>query len=141
MLKQLARAILVIAAVVAAGFLATPARASILGGCVGPFETGVSLAVGWVDVGVMLGASDPEPPALFFVTGPDGAQVEYANGIGLTPPTDLMPVWLAPVSGAGEYQISVGADQSCTIAVELPANLSAEIISAWIAQSAPVTKR
>ena len=83
------------------------AQASIRAGCAGTIETGRSDAVGWIDANVMLQLGEAEVPSRFIVTAPDGSVVEHIDGAGLTPPDEVMPVWLAPVSGPGEYVLKV----------------------------------
>lgn len=83
------------------------AQASIRAGCAGTIETGRSDAVGWIDANVMLQLGDAQVPSHFVVTAPDGSTDEYIEGVGLTPPDVVMPVWLAPVNGPGEYVLEV----------------------------------
>jgi hypothetical protein len=83
------------------------AQASIRAGCAGTIETGRSDAVGWIDANVMLQLGEAQTPGRFIVTAPDGSVVEHINGAGLTPPNEVMPVWLSPVSGPGEYVLEV----------------------------------
>ena len=83
------------------------AQASIRAGCAGTIETGRSDAVGWIDANVMLQLGEAQVPSRFIVTAPDGSVVEHIDGAGLTPPDEVMPFWLAPVSGPGEYVLEV----------------------------------
>ena len=94
-----------------------PAQASIQGGCAGTAETGYGNAVGWVDLNTMLQLGDEaETPELFSVISPDGTQVDYHRGEGLMAPTPSMPIWLAQVSGAGDYTIIIdGYDCVATV--------------------------
>ena len=82
-------------------------QASIRAGCAGTIETGRSDAVGWIDANVMLQLGEAQTPGRFIVTAPDGSVVEHIDGAGLTPPDEVMPVWLSPVSGPGEYMLEV----------------------------------
>ena len=125
--------------------LGTPSRAqaSILAGCVGTDDTAVPGVVGWVDVGVMLGTADPEPPTSMRVIAPDGTEVEYANGIGLTPPTEFMPIWFAPAPIPGEYRLVVNQGEECVAGVDAgdtTAIIGEELTHQWIALSAPVKR-
>ena len=94
-----------------------PAQASIQGGCAGTAETGYVNAVGWVDLNTMLQlGEEAETPELFSVIAPDGTQVDYHRGEGLMAPTPSMPIWLAQVSGAGDYTIIIdGYDCVATV--------------------------
>jgi hypothetical protein len=123
---------------------AEPVRGSILTGCVGTNATGVSDAIGWVDVGVMLTAADPEPPASLHVVAPDGSEVEYRDGAGLTPPTETMPIWFAPALMSGEYRLVINGSEACTafIGAEENASISIEqLVIDWEARSAPIRDR
>jgi hypothetical protein len=91
------------------------AHASILSGCVAPEDAGVTHVVGWVDVGVMLGMAEPEPPHSMRVTAPDGSELDYRDGVGLTPPTDSLPIWFAPAVLDGPYEITINGEEHCTI--------------------------
>lgn len=113
-----------------------PARASIIAGCVGPTETGVQLAVGWVDVGVMLNTEVPTPPNSLRVTAPDGKVVEYQGGEGLVAPNEFMPVWFAPVSIAGDYKLLVDEEFECMVTVE--GGSDDAIKTDWEPRSAPI---
>lgn len=96
----------------------TPAQASIRGGCAGTAETGYGNAVGWVDLNTMLQlGEEAETPELFSVISPDGTQVDYRRGEGLVAPTPSMPIWLAQVSGAGDYTIIIDG-YDCVATVE-----------------------
>jgi len=55
----------------------------------------------------MLQLGEAQTPGRFIVTAPDGSVVEHIDGAGLTPPDEVMPVWLSPVSGPGEYVLEV----------------------------------
>ena len=92
------------------------ARASILAGCVGTDDTAVPGAVGWVDVGVMLGTEAARAPGLTTVVAPDGTATNFLNGDGLIPPTDEMPIWFAPVNQLGDYAVTTDGDE-CTVTV------------------------
>ncbi len=92
---------------VATSLPVSTAQASIRAGCAGTIETGRSDAVGWIDANVMLQLGEAQTPGRFIVTAPDGSVVEHINGAGLTPPNGVMPVWLSPVSGPGEYVLEV----------------------------------
>lgn len=89
------------------------AYATVPSGCVGTFETGVANAVGWIDVGVMLGNGQASAPERFIVEAPDGTVKTYFNGDGLTPPTDIMPIWFASADQFGNYTVKVDG-QVCT---------------------------
>jgi hypothetical protein len=105
-----------IALAISASFIAqivvTPgaARASILAGCVGTDDTAVPGVVGRVDVGVMLGTEAAQAPGLTTVVAPDGTTTSYRDGDGLIPPTDVMPIWFAPVGQLGDYVITTDGD-------------------------------
>lgn len=92
---------------VATSLPVSAAQASIRAGCAGTIETGRSDAVGWIDVNVMLQLDEAQVPGHFAVTSPDGSTQEYIGGVDLIPPDEVMPVWLAPVSGPGEYVLEV----------------------------------
>jgi hypothetical protein len=118
----------------------TTARASILGGCAGTYDTGVPGAVGWVDGGVMLGLEAARPPSSFKVVGPDGTRTTYTDGAGLIPPTDSMPLWFAPVDQLGDYTVTID-DEVCIVTVTdlaaAPTHDDEVEISSWTAHSAP----
>lgn len=86
------------------------AYATVPGGCVGTFETSLVNAVGWIDVGVMLGNEQATAPARFVVEAPDGAVTTYLNGDGLTPPTNVLPIWFAPADQLGDYRVIVDGE-------------------------------
>lgn len=106
-----------------------PAQASIQGGCAGTAETGYGNAVGWVDLNTMLQlGEEAETPELFSVIAPDGTQVDYHRGEGLMPPTPSMPIWLAQVSGAGDYTIVIdGFDCVATVDPDSASGLLATV--------------
>ena len=122
-----------------------PARGSVLSGCVAPEDAGVSGLVGWVDVGVMLGVADPEPPVSLQVTAPDGSVVDYRNGVGLAAPTDTLPIWFAPAPMEGDYELLIDGGERCTVSVhsgsDSPPTVVDEIELDWVPRSAPVSKR
>jgi hypothetical protein len=117
-------------------------RASVLSGCVSPEDAGVNNLVGWVDVGVMLGMADPEPPASFQVTDPNGSVIEYHNGFGLITPTDVLPIWFAPAELVGTYELVINGEERCEIVVsdrsDALTSIADEINLDWTPQSAPV---
>ena len=121
------------------------AQASILSGCVAPEDAGVSHLVGWVDVGVMLGVADPEPPVSLQVTAPDGSVVDYRNGVGLTAPTDTLPIWFAPAPMEGDYELLIDGGERCTVSVHSGSNSPPTVVDEidldWVPRSAPVSKR
>lgn len=121
------------------------ARAEILSGCVAPEDVGVSHVVGWVDVGVMLGMADPEPPASLQVTAPDGSVANYSDGVGLLVRTDVLPIWFAPAPLVGDYELVIDGGERCTISIGDAINRSVpatdEIELDWVPRSAPVSKR
>ena len=121
--------------------LPLPARAEILSGCAGTYDTGVPGAVGWVDGGVMLGLEAARPPGSFEVVGPDGTRTAYTDGAGLIPPTDSMPLWFAPVDELGDYTVTID-DEVCIVSVTdlaaTPKQGDAIEISGWFAHSAPM---
>lgn len=121
----------------------TSARASVLSGCVAPEDAGVTHLVGWVDVGVMLGMADPEPPATLQVTDPNGEVVEYRDGLGLIPPTDVLPIWFAPAEIDGTYELVINGEERCEIVVsdgsDVLTSIAEEINLDWTPQSAPVS--
>lgn len=88
----------------------TSAGASVRSGCVAPEDAGVTHLVGWVDVGVMLGMADPEPPAALLVTDPNGDVIEYRDGLGLMPPKDDLPIWFAPAEIDGTYELVINGE-------------------------------
>ena len=118
------------------------ARASVLSGCVSPEEAGVNNHVGWIDVGVMLGMADPEPPASLQVTDPTGGVTEYLDGVGLIPPTDVLPIWFASAEQVGTYELVVNRGEPCTVEVgNSPEALLISLESIpedWVPRSAPV---
>jgi hypothetical protein len=127
---------------VALALTASPARASVLSGCVAPEDAGVTHVVGWVDVGVMLEMADPEPPHSMRVTAPDGSELDYRDGVGLTPPTDSLPIWFAPAVLDGPYEITINGEEHCTIVVNDGSDaltpIADEINLDWEPHSAPV---
>lgn len=120
----------------------TSARASVLSGCVAPEDAGVTHLVGWVDVGVMLGMADPEPPASLQVTDPNGGVIDYRDGLGLLPPTDALPIWFVPAETDGTYELVINGEERCTIIVNDGSDaltpIANEIELDWRPQSAPV---
>ena len=121
----------------------TSARASVLSGCVAPEDAGVTHLVGWVDVGVMLGMADPEPPASLQVTDPNGGVIDYRDGLGLITPTDVLPIWFAPAAIGGTYELVINGEERCEIAVsdgsDVLTSIAEEINLDWTPQSAPVS--
>jgi hypothetical protein len=135
---------IVAAVIVCSVVLAAPTRATVLGGCVAPAEAGVTHLVGWVDVGVMLGTAEPEPPSSLLVTAPDGRVIDYRNGAGLVPPTDVLPIWFAPAEIEGDYELLVDGYEACTIkvgdeSVDLTP-VADKIDGDWVPHSAPITR-
>lgn len=120
---------------------ASPAKAEILSGCVAPEDAGVTQVVGWVDVGVMLGMADPEPPTTLQVTDPNGAVVVYRDGLGLLPPTGVLPIWFAPAPLAGDYELVIDGSERCTVSIrgqsDSPLIVDDEIKRDWASRSAP----
>ena len=137
---------LAISASFIAQLVATPgaARASILAGCVGTDDTAVPGAVGWVDVGVMLGTGAALAPELTTVVAPDGTTTIFPNGDGLIPPTDEMPIWFALVDQIGDYTVTTDGDD-CKVTVTSLAEAatlpSLPSDTAWEARSAPIRDR
>lgn len=133
---------LLLGAAVASLMWPTSARASVLSGCVTPEDAGVTHLVGWVDVGVMLGMADPEPPASLQVTDPNGGVIDYRDGLGLVTPTDVLPIWFAPAELAGTYELVINGEERCTIVVNDGSDaltpIADEIELDWRPQSAPV---
>jgi hypothetical protein len=137
---------LAISASFIAQLVATPgtARASILAGCVGTDDTAVPGAVGWVDVGVMLGTEAAQAPGLTTVVAPDGTTTNFLSGNGLIPPTDEMPIWFALVDQIGDYTVTTDGDD-CTVTVTTlaeaatPSSLPSD--TGWEARSAPIHDR
>jgi len=126
--------------------LVTPSsvHATIIAGCVGTFETGTAGVVGQVDIGQMLGTSSMQAPALLTVTAPDGVVTRYVDGQGLITPTDVMPIWFAPVHELGEYTVTAdGVD--CTARVTalstVDTSLPYELELGWEPMSAPIRDR
>lgn len=119
-------------------------RASVLSGCVAPEDAGVTHLIGWVDIGVMLGTADAEPPALLQVTDPIGQVIVYRDGLGLIAPTDVLPIWFAPAEINGDYELVVDGLEACRITVgdeSGGATLEAdEIEGDWVPHSAPITR-
>jgi hypothetical protein len=115
-----------------------------LAGCVGTDDTAVPGAVGWVDVGVMLGTGAALAPELTTVVAPDGATTNFPNGDGLIPPTDEMPIWFALVDQLGDYTVTTDGDD-CKVTVtslaEAPTPPSLPSDTAWEARSAPIRDR
>ena len=112
-------AALAVGTLLTVAFLGAPraAQATILSGCVAPEDAGVAHLVGWVDVGVLLGVGDPEPPALLQVIAPDGSVTDYRDGDGLTTPTGSLPIWFARAEQTGDYQVVINGEERCTIHV------------------------
>jgi hypothetical protein len=106
----------VVSAIVVSASTVGVVDASVRGGCAGTIETGRSDAVGWIDTNVMLQLGEPEAPHRFLVEAPDGSEVAYSDGAGLTPPSEAMPVWLAPASKFGTYRLDVDGYE-CTVEV------------------------
>lgn len=110
---------LIVGALLCTSVFSSPraAHATILSGCVAPADAGVAHLVGWVDVGVLLGPWDPEPPALMEVTAPDGSVTTYRNGDGLSTPSDTLPIWFARAEQTGDYRIAIDGEEQCTVYV------------------------
>ena len=134
---------LLLGAAVASLLWPTSARASVLSGCVAPEDAGVTHLVGWVDVGVMLGMADPEPPASLQVTDPDGSVINYRDGVGLIPPTEVLPIWFAPAGQEGDFELVINGEEHCTVTVggSSAGTLTSleSVLGDWVPQSAPIT--
>jgi hypothetical protein len=91
---------------------------------------------------VMLGMADPEPPHSMRVTAPDGSELDYRDGVGLTPPTDSLPIWFAPAVLDGPYEVTINGEEHCTIIVgdghESTAPVADGLDLDWEPHSAPV---
>ena len=109
---------LVVGALLCAPIFVAPraVHATVLNGCVTPADAGVAHLVGWVDVGVLLGVADPEPPVSMKVIAPDGTVTEYRDGVGLIAATEALPIWFALAEQTGDYQLANG-EERCTVYV------------------------
>ena len=142
-MKIITRGSIVVAALlILSAALTGPTRASVLSGCVSPEDTGVTHLVGWVDVGVMLGMADPEPPASLQVTDPNGNVIDYRDGRGLIAPTEVLPIWFAPAQLGGEYRIVTNYQEECVVMVnsdqkDAPTDVN---IIGWRVRSMPIDK-
>ena len=99
----------------------SPVRAGYPDVCGGSAELGRTDVVGVPDVGFMA-AGMPTVPKVVVVyrftnlTG-EYTLTRYWDGMGLTPPSDLYPLWLAPVEGPGMYFI-IHDGNECVVTVE-----------------------
>jgi len=133
--------------------LAAPmnSRASLRAGCVGSEDIGMPGYAGWTDAGMLFQTDPASPPKHMLVLGPDQAESEFIDGVGLTPPTEVLPFWLFVVAEDGAYQLDVDGYECSVegIASEVPARenavwaqfrVSVESLEArfWLARSAPV---
>ena len=100
---------------------ASPVKASYSDVCGGSAELGRTDVVGVPDVGFMVGGEPtvPKEMAVYRFTNVTGEYTltKYLDGVGLTPPSDLYPLWLAPVEGPGMYFI-IHDGNECVVAVE-----------------------
>ena len=100
---------------------ASPAKASYLDVCGGSAELGRTDVIGVPDVGFMAGGGPtaPKEMVVYRFTNVSGEYTltKYSDGVGLTPPSDLYPLWLAPVEGPGMYFI-IHDGNECVVAVE-----------------------
>jgi len=100
---------------------ASPVKASYSDVCGGSAELGRTDVVGVPDVGFMATgvATVPKEMVVYRFTNLTGEHTltRYWDGVGLTPPSDLYPLWLAPVEGPGMYFI-IHDGNECVVAVE-----------------------
>jgi hypothetical protein len=75
------------------------------------------------------------------VTDPNGSVIDYRDGVGLIPPTDVLPIWFASAEQAGTYELVVNQEEHCTVKV---GNSSEELLiplesisEDWVPRSAP----
>lgn len=111
---------LIISTFLAAVFLAMPAKAGYPDGCVGGEDVGQTNVVGYADVGYMAAGVATVPKELI-VYGLNPVSNEYSkttflDGVGLEAPSELMPVWLAPVEGPGTY-VLITEGMNCVVQV------------------------
>lgn len=100
---------------------ASPVKAGYPDECAGSAELGRTDVVGVPDVGFMA-SGEPTTPKEWVVyrftklTG-EHTLTRYWDGVGLTPPSDSYPLWLAPVEGPGMYFI-IHDGNECVVTVE-----------------------
>jgi hypothetical protein len=100
---------------------ASPVKAGYPDECAGSADLGRTDVVGVPDVGFTAGGEPtvPKEMAVYRFTDLTGEHTltGYWDGVGLTPPSDLYPLWLAPVEGPGMYFI-IHDGNVCVVAVE-----------------------
>lgn len=89
-------------------FVIPPAsRASLRAGCVGSDDIGMPGFIGWTDAGLLFQTDPAEAPHMLKIVGPDGVSVFHLDGLGLRPPNEESPFWLATVHEDGQYVLIV----------------------------------
>ncbi len=100
---------------------ASPVKAGYPDECAGSADLGRADVVGVPDVGFMAtgAATVPKEMVVYRFTNLTGEYTltRYWDGVGLTPPSDLYPLWLAPVEGPGMYFI-IHDGNECVVTVE-----------------------
>ena len=100
---------------------ASPVKAGYPDECAGSAELGRSDVVGVPDVGFMASgvSTTPKDWVVYRFTELTGEHTltRYFDGVGLTQPSDLYPLWLAPVEGPGLYFI-IHDGNECVVTVE-----------------------
>ncbi len=100
---------------------ASPVKASYSDVCGGSAELGRTDVIGVPDVGFMAGGEPtvPKEMVVYRFTDVSGEYTltKYSDGVGLTPPSDLYPLWLAPAEGPGMYFI-IHDGNECVVTVE-----------------------
>ena len=100
---------------------ASPVKAGYPDECAGSADLGRTDVVGVPDVGFMATgvATVPKEMVVYRFTNLTGEHTltRYWDGVGLTPPSDLYPLWLAPAEGPGMYFI-IHDGSECVVAVE-----------------------
>ena len=101
---------------------ASPVKAGYPNECAGSADLGRTDVVGVPDVGFMATgvATVPKEMVVYRFTNLTGEHTltRYWDGVGLTPPSDLYPLWLAPTEGPGMYFI-IHDGNECVVTVEV----------------------
>jgi hypothetical protein len=100
---------------------ASPVKAGYPNECAGSADLGRTDVVGVPDVGFMATgvATVPKEMVVYRFTNLTGEHTltRYWDGVGLTPPSDLYPLWLAPAEGPSMYFI-IHDGSECVVAVK-----------------------
>lgn len=100
---------------------ASPVKAGYPDECAGSAELGRTDVVGVPDVGFMVSgvSTTPKEWVVYRFTELTGEHTltRYYEGVGLIQPSDLYPLWLAPVEGPGMYFI-IHDGNECVVTVE-----------------------